>query len=88
VSRYQRHKRWSVSFVKINQIASLIKVSILKATHREPVGSDRRVHADKATMKVQEAREVANRTGAIVAVDAHIDEQTITIVTVAGHWQF
>ena len=75
---------------QINQIASLIKVSILKATHRESVRS---VAAKNVTTTVAEEAEVArigaaNRTAPIAADGTSKVEPTITEVAAARQNQF
>ena len=72
----------------INQIAALIKVSILKATNSVSVCSVVGVHVGIAAIEVEVARiGAANRTAPIVAVGTDIVERTITVVAVARHGQ-
>ena len=75
--------------VKINQIAALIKVSILKATNRVAVRSKAAVHAGTAAAEAEVARGSATkRTAPIVTVGTDIDERTNGEVAVARHGQF
>ncbi len=74
---------------QINQIASLIKVSILKATNSESDCSVEGVHDGKAATEVEAARTgTANRTAPIVAVRTDRAERTIAVAAVARHGQF
>ena len=75
---------------QINQIASLIKVSILKATNSESVGSFAGPHDGSAAIEVEATRTgTANRTAPIVAVRTDIEERTTAAeVAAARHGQF
>lgn len=64
--------------VKINQIAALIKVSILKAAHRGSVCSVAGVHAGIAAVEAEVARiGTTHRTAPIAAVGTDKAERTI-----------
>ena len=64
-------------------------MSILKAAHRESVGSDEVVHEGTAAIEVEEARiGAANRTAPIAAAGTDIVERTIAEVAEARHGQF
>ena len=70
------------------QIASLIKVSILNATHREAVRPVAAVHAGTAAIEVQESGvDTIYHTRPIAAVATHIVERTIGESAVACHGQ-
>ena len=84
-------KRNGIVKCQINQIASLIKVSILEATHRESACSvEGAAHAGIAAAEDEAARtSTANRTAPIVAVGTtNTDESTIGEVAVARPGQF
>ena len=67
-------KRNGMVKCQINQIASLIKVSILKATNSESVGSFAGPHDGSAAIEVEATRTgTANRTAPIVAVRTDIE---------------
>lgn len=73
---------------QINQIATLIKGSILKATHRESVCSIVGVHVGIAAIEEEEAsRRAANCTTPIVAEGTDIEERTIAEDAAARHGQ-
>jgi len=73
---------------KMNQITALIKVSFLKATNGESIGSVVEVHVGKAAAEVEAIGEGAinrsNRTAPVVGDDPHTDERTINEATAAG----
>ena len=72
----------------INQIAALIKVSILKATNSVSVCSVVGVHVGIAAIEVEVARiGAANRTAPIVAAATAAD-RTIGTAALARHGQF
>jgi hypothetical protein len=74
---------------QINQIASLIKVSILKATHRDAECSGVVAHAGTAAVEVEVARVGKDtRTAPVVADGTDTAEQTIAAAAVASHGQF
>ena len=71
------------------QIATLLKVSILKATNRAPVRSVAGVHAGITASEAEVARiGTANRTAPIAAAGTYKAERTIAEVAVARHGQF
>ncbi len=71
------------------QIATLFKGSILKATHRDSVGSVAGEHVGTATTEAQEASIcTANRTTPIEAVGTYRAKRTIAEVAEARHGQF
>ena len=64
-------------------------MSILEATHREPVRSVVGVHAGKVADEVEAARGSAtNRTAPIVAAGTDIAERTIAVEASARRGQF
>ena len=70
------------------QIATLIKVSILKAANRVSVRSVGGKHEGKAAIEVEDARiGAANRAAPIVADGTDIEERTIAAVAEARHGQ-
>ena len=74
---------------QINQIAALIKVSFLEATHREPERSVAADHVGSATAEEEGVGVGAiNRTAPIVAVGTHRAERTIAAVAEASQGQF
>ena len=74
---------------QINQIASLIKVSILKTTNREPIRTVVGFDEGRAASEAEAAgKGAANRTGPIVTVGTDRVERTIVEVAVARHRQF
>ncbi len=74
---------------QINQIAALIKVSFLEATHRGPVRSAGVVQAGNAAAEEEEVGEGAsNRTAPIDAAGTHIVERTSAAAAVASQGQF
>ncbi len=82
-------KRNGIVKCQINQIASLIKASILEATHREPARSAVAVHAGTAAAEAEAAGVGANnRTAPIVAVGPHMVERPRAAVAAARHGQF
>ena len=71
------------------QIATLLKVSILKATNRAPERSEAGVHVGSIANEVEAARiGTANRTAPIDAAGTYKAERTIAEVAVARHGQF
>ncbi len=75
--------------VSKNQIASLIKVSILKTTNRESISSEVGGHGGIAATEAEAAGiGAANRTRPIAADGTDIAERTIAAVAVARHRQF
>ena len=71
------------------QIASLIKVSILKATNRESVRPIVGVHEGSAAIEVEVASSrAANRTTPIVAAGTDTEERTKAAAAVARQRQF
>ena len=73
---------------QINQIAALIKVSILKAAHRLSARSVAGVHEGIAAAEVEVARiGTTNRTAPIVAVGADIVERPTAAAADARHRQ-
>jgi hypothetical protein len=73
---------------QINQIAALIKVSILKATNWEPVRTDVGEHAGTDAVEAEAASiGTDNRTTPIAAVATHIENATNTVVAGARHRQ-
>ena len=82
-------KRNGIVKCQINQIASLIKVSILEATHRVSVGSDVGEHGGIAAVEVEDARSSTyNRTAPIDADGTNTAERTITDEAEARRGQF
>ena len=74
---------------QINQIAALVKVSILNTTYSDSVCSVARAHTDTAAIEVEAARNGAkNRTAPIVAEGTDIEERTTAVAAVARHRQF
>ena len=70
------------------QIASLIKVLILKATHRDSARLTVGVHVGIAVSKEQAARKgAANRTAPIESEGTEIAKRTKAEVAVARHGQ-
>ncbi len=94
MTAYAIFKSWlplKVGMVKcqMNQIAALIKVSFLEATHREPVRSVVEVHVGIAAVEVEVVGVGAtNRTAPIEAVGTHNVERTKAAVAVASQGQF
>ena len=71
------------------QIATLIKVSILKATNRVPACSVVGAHGGSTASEGEVARMgSANRTAPIEAEGTYTAERTIAVVAVARHGQF
>ena len=71
------------------QIATLIKVSILKATNRETACSVEGAHIGSTATEVEAARKgTANRTAPIVAVGTYNAERTSAVAAVTRHGQF
>ena len=71
------------------QIATLFKVSFLKATYRESECSSVGVHGGNATTEVQVVcRSTANRTTPTVAEGTYIEERTTAVAAAARHGQF
>ena len=73
----------------MNQIATLFKGSILKATNRASAGSEVGAHIGRTAKEGEVARtDTANRTAPIEAVGTYTAERTIAAVAVARHGQF
>ncbi len=73
----------------MNQIAALIKVSFLEATHREPARSGADAHVGIAAEEGEVVGVGAiNRTAPIETAGTHIEERTIAVKAVASHGQF
>ena len=71
------------------KIIKLIKVSILKATNRDPARSAAGIHKGNAATEAEAARTGAvNRTAPIEAVFTYKEERTIGDVAKARHGQF
>ena len=79
-------KRNGIVKWQINQIASLIKVSILEATHSDSACSVVGVHVGTAAEEEVARIGAANRTAPVVAVGTDIVERT-TDVAAARHGQ-
>ena len=74
---------------QINQIASLIKVSILKATNSESESSVEVAHVGIAATEAEVTRiGTANRTAPIAAACTDTVERTIAAAADARHGQF
>ena len=73
----------------INQIAALIKVSILNATNRESVGSSVIGIEKLNAVEVEgDRRYIINCTAPIVAAGTDSVERTITVAAAARYGQF